>query len=56
MTQCQHCGETSFYPAGPHNGFACPLKQAESDARVAATKAEEEYWHKRRVSADRSRL
>lgn len=36
MTQCQFCGETSYYPGGPHNCRPCPLKVAESDARIEA--------------------
>lgn len=39
MTSCPFCGETSFYPQGPHPGRPCPLKQREHEARLAALEA-----------------
>jgi hypothetical protein len=55
MTRCDFCGETSFYPTGPHNFKPCPLKVRESEARIARVKAEEEYWHRKRLRADLER-
>lgn len=53
MTSCPFCGETSFYPAGPHTAGPCPLKEAESEQRMRHAEAEHQVRMSARAGAPR---
>lgn len=42
MTQCRFCGETSYYPTGPHSSGPCPLRQVEHEQRLEYARLEHE--------------